>query len=164
MIPLIQHSGKHKSIRMENRTMIARGQGCRQSGLRRAGGNLGGLLNCSTFWMWYWLHGSMCLSKLTEWYTKRMNFTLCKLCLLTKMKSNVSDRNFLCNFCFQSPCVATICFPYSEYKQCQHVQLHACLRRNVGQIIDLNSSNCCLKVEVIKAIWLIAAWKILASC
>lgn len=29
--------------------------------------------------------------------------------------------------------------------------LYACLRRNKGQIIDLNSPNCCLNVEVIKS-------------
>lgn len=37
--------------------------------------------------------------------------------------------------------------------------LYACLRRNKGQIIDLNNPNCCLNVEVLKTTWLIAAWK-----
>ena len=140
--------------------MGARGLECRRGGLQRGGGNLGGLSNCSIV-----LHPdcdsgymAICVCQnsqsgtLQGWILFYVNYAL-------SQKWNVSDRDFLCNLCFQSPCVTTICFRCSEYKQCRHVWLHACLRRNVGQIIDLNSLNCCLKVEVIKAIWLIAAWK-----
>lgn len=135
---------------MRNKLVGARGWGYRRGGLPRGRGEFEGIVV-----LYFYSNGgymAVCVSQNSEWYIKkRMNFTVCKWYFITKMKCQWQKCFFTANLCFQSSCARSIWFLCSEYKQWQHAWVHVYLKRNVGRIIDLNSPDCCLKVEIIKS-------------